>query len=299
MNKTAPIHYLIRATGERRAESVMGDGALRFAYETALGRTLWPVLFGGGFCSALLGCYYDSRFSRPAAARLAAIPGCCPGEAEKPVGEYPSFNAFFTRRLKAGSRPADPDPASVVSPADGRLLVFPDCGAADPIPVKGARKTLAELCAEKLPETSYAVAVIRLAPVDYHRYHFPCACEQGCLPRVIRGKYHSVNPVALLRRPDLYVENTRQITGLASPVFGDFRMIEVGAFGVGSIVQTAGIGHHEKADEKGYFKFGASTVILMFPANRLTFDADLIAASADGTETLIRCGERIGLAAAR
>ena len=41
----APIEYIDRSTGERVVESVMGDGALRFAYETLLGRTLWPVLF--------------------------------------------------------------------------------------------------------------------------------------------------------------------------------------------------------------------------------------------------------------
>ena len=42
----APIEYIDRSTGKRVVESVMGDGALRFAYETLLGRTLWPVLFG-------------------------------------------------------------------------------------------------------------------------------------------------------------------------------------------------------------------------------------------------------------
>ena len=40
------VEYVDRASGKRVVESVMGDGALRFAYETLLGRTLWPVLFG-------------------------------------------------------------------------------------------------------------------------------------------------------------------------------------------------------------------------------------------------------------
>ena len=57
--KHEPIEYVDRKTGERVAESVMGDKALRFAYETLLGRTLWPVLFGSRLVSGLLGRRYD------------------------------------------------------------------------------------------------------------------------------------------------------------------------------------------------------------------------------------------------
>ena len=82
----------------------MGDKALRFAYETLLGRTLWPVLFGSGAVSAMMGRRYDSPKSKKDIAKLAAIPGCRAEEAEKPIDEYTSFNDFFTRRLKPGSR---------------------------------------------------------------------------------------------------------------------------------------------------------------------------------------------------
>ena len=58
------VRYVDRASGETVVESVMGDGALRFAYETLLGRTLWPVLFGSRFCSAVLGRRYDSPRSK-------------------------------------------------------------------------------------------------------------------------------------------------------------------------------------------------------------------------------------------
>ena len=91
------VKYVDRSTGERVVESVMGDGALRFAYETLAGRTLWPVLFGSKFVSAVMGRYYDSPRSKKAIASLAAIPGCRVEEAEKPLAEYGSFNEFFTR----------------------------------------------------------------------------------------------------------------------------------------------------------------------------------------------------------
>jgi phosphatidylserine decarboxylase len=70
-------------------------------------------------------------------------------------------------------------------------------------------------------------------------------------------------------------------------------MVDVGAFGVGTIVQTYSGDLHRKGDEKGWFKFGGSTVILVLPARAVTFDADLVAASARGLETRIRCGEKI------
>ena len=114
-------------------------------------------------------------------------------------------------------------------------------------------------------------------------------------PQLFAGKYHSVNPVALLRRPDLFVENTRQISTLESPRCGIFRMIEVAAFGVGSIVQSAGAGTYCKMDEKGCFKFGGSTVILVFDADKVKFDDDLLNCSAQGMEVQVRCGSRIAI----
>lgn len=293
---TPVIRFRDRTTGEICEESVMGNKALLFAYESALGRTLWSILFGSGFVSRVMGAYYDSPRSLKAAESLAAIPGCDPDEAEKPLQEYQSFNDFFTRKLKENARPADMTENVLVSPGDGRLLVFPECQAEDAIPVKGAKKTVRDLCLGDVPEGTLSVAVLRLAPVDYHRYHYPCDAVQKADPAVFSGKYHSVNPIALRHRPDLFVENTRQVTALASLVFGDMRMIEVGAFGVGTIRQTSSPGEHRKMEEKGMFLFGGSTVILVMQSNTVTFDADLVDASAQGMETRVKCGMRIAAA---
>lgn len=284
-----PVEYVERATGRRVTESVMGDGALRFAYETLLGRTVWPVLFGSGFLSSLLGCYYDSPRSKKAIAALAAIPGCLPDEAEKPLAAYGSFNAFFTRRLKPGARPIGD---GVVSPADGRLRLYLGADAETPFPLKGATKSLRQVFDASAPAGKYDIAVIRLAPVDYHRFHFPCDGTVAGPIKVLPGKYHSVNPIALVRYPDVYADNERQIVK-ARASFGDFWLVEVGAFGVGTIVQTFAGETFAKGDEKGYFKFGGSTVILIVPAGILRFDADLVRASAEGLETQVRCGESI------
>ena len=290
------ITIVNRKTGELVQETVMGDGALRFAYETFLGHCLSGVLFNTSGLSALMGWYYDRSVSRRNINDLASIPGCNASEAELPPEKYASFNEFFTRRLKKGVRPFDHSPEMLSSPADVSIAVFEDLTGESPIPVKGADRTLNDLCCEKLTASRLAAAVIRLAPVDYHRYHFPCECFQAAEPLKVRGKYHSVNPVALAKYPDLYVENTRQITALESEIFGSFRFLEVGAFGVGSIVQTAGSGKHGRQDEKGYFKFGGSTIILILDNGKIKWSPDLLENSAKGCETLIRCGETIAQA---
>lgn len=284
------IEYVDRATGKRVVESVMGDRALRFAYETLLGRTMWPVLFGSKAVSAFMGRHYDSPSSRKDIAKLAAIPGCRAEEAEKPIGEYASFNDFFTRRLKPGSRPVGD---GFVSPADGRLRLFLDADADSPFPLKGATRTLRDVLAGGAPSGRLDVAVVRLAPVDYHRFHFPFDCRTPRPVRTIPGEYHSVNPIALLRCPDVYADNERQIAECEAS-FGTFHMVDVGAFGVGTIVQTYSGETHVKGDEKGYFKFGGSTVVIVAKAGALRFDEDLVRNSAEGLETRVLCGEKIG-----
>ena len=290
-----PVEYVDRATGLKVAETVMGDKALRFAYETLLGRTLWSVLFGSRVISAWMGKRYDSPRSRKDIASLVSIPGCRWEEAEKPVGDYDSFNDFFTRRLKPGARPLG---EGLVSPADGRLRLYLNADADSPFPLKGATRSLRTVFDGDAPKGRYDSAVIRLAPVDYHRFHFPCACTTTDPVRVIPGQYHSVNPIALVRRPDVYADNERQIVKCRT-AFGDFWLVDVGAFGVGTIIQTFAGEEHAKGEEKGYFKFGGSTVILIAPAGAIVFDGDLVRNSSEGLETRVLCGERIGLVRVR
>ena len=311
-----PVRYVDRMTGEKVAESVMGDGALRFAYETLAGRTLWPVLFGSKLISAYMGRRYDSRSSRKDIAKLVAIPGCVAEEAEKPWTAYESFNEFFTRHLKPGARPVG---EGLVSPADGRLRLYLNADADRPFPLKGATKSLREVFAPGADasqtlfdfEKTFDIAVIRLAPVDYHRFHFPCDSVVLGEVKVIPGKYHSVNPIALLRYPDVYADNERQIVECNSK-YGHYWQVDVGAFGVGTIVQTFKdpviseygelISDEEredisfkKGDERGYFKFGGSTVILVMKAGAVKWDEDLVRNSAAGLETRVLCNERIGI----
>ena len=301
------MRYVDRKSGELVVESVMGDGALKFAYETLSGRLLWPLLFGSKFISALMGRYYDSPRSKKAIRELAAIPGCRADEAEKPIEEYGCFNEFFTRRLKSNARAIG---QGFVSPADGRLRLYLNADIDTPFPLKGATKTLRTVLTANNQQltTKFDIAVIRLAPVDYHRFHFPCDCKVIGDTKVIPGKYHSVNPIALAKYSNVYADNERQIVEAESEKYGRFWQIDVGAFGVGTIVQTWGEGKSkgekgksaesmffEKGDERGYFKFGGSTVIVVTKAGAVKWDEDIVKNSGEGLETRVLCGEKVGV----
>jgi phosphatidylserine decarboxylase len=92
-------------------------------------------------------------------------------------------------------------------------------------------------------------------------------------------------------------DNKRTITFLESESFGRVALVEIGAFAVGTIVQTYKPGPVRRGQEKGYFRFGGSTVVTLIPANRMTLDEDLINASERGLETFVKMGTSIGTAA--
>jgi phosphatidylserine decarboxylase len=132
--------------------------------------------------------------------------------------------------------------------------------------------------------------------VDYHRFHFPVAGLPG-EARLISGWLYSVSPVALRRNLRYLVENKRVVTLITSPQFGQVAMIEVGATNVGSIQQSHVPGREAvKGAEKGLFAFGGSCVITLFQHGRITFEADLVAQSAQHIETYARMGDRLGVA---
>ena len=136
----------------------------------------------------------------------------------------------------------------------------------------------------------------RLCPVDYHRFHFPCAGKPGP-PNFINGWLYSVNPIALITRPSIFWENKRVVTAIESPALGQVQFVEIGATMVGSIRQTYTPGETvAKGDEKGYFAFGGSSVAVLFEKGRIEFDTDLLKNTDNGLETYARVGERMGRA---
>lgn len=290
-----PVRFVNRRTGQIEEEKIYGEKALRWTYETGLGRVALHLLVSRRYFSR----WYGRRMSRPASRELVQPfirdYGLDPAEFAESADSFGTFNEFFYRKLKPSARPVDGSETSVVFPADGRHFVIPLLGEETRVFAKGQRFDLAGLLGDGADAfAGGSLLVSRLCPVDYHRFHFPCAGTPGPV-RVIDGPLFSVSPIALRRKLSWLWENHRHLTLLESPVAGKVAIIEIGATCVGSILPTYQPGAPvAKGDEKGYFAFGGSCVITIFQPGRVRFDEDLISASAEGLETLALMGEHLG-----
>ncbi|KOS20376.1 Phosphatidylserine decarboxylase proenzyme 3 [Escovopsis weberi] len=218
-----------------------------------------------------------------------------------PIEGFKNFNEFFYRALKPGSRPCSaPDNAGIiVSPADCRSVVFNHITQATRIWVKGREFNMKRLLGDAYPDDAArfeggALGIFRLAPQDYHRFHIPVDGTLG-KPTTIAGEYYTVNPMAIRSALDVYGENVRVLVPIDSEAHGRVMVICVGAMMVGSTVITREAGERVKrAEELGYFKFGGSTILLLFEPGRMRFDDDLVDNSNGALETLVRVGMSVG-----
>jgi phosphatidylserine decarboxylase len=300
-----PLRFYNRKTRQLEVELIYGESWLRFAYEHPIGRFfLWLIVKRAIFSHA----YGFQMNKRVSAGKI--LPFIVKYDIDvttfaKSPYEFKTFNEFFYRRLKKDVRPIDPGEDVAVFPADGRHLVFPNVDTVDGFYVKGTKFSLAELFGEEsLPDEQRvnarrfaggAMVISRLCPVDYHRFHFPCAGVPS-QPKLIKGELYSVSPIALRQRVKYLVQNKRMMTLIESVQFGSVAIFEVGATNVGSIVQTFVPERiADKGEEKGLFKFGGSCVITLFQKGRITFDSDLVEQSSQWIESYAKMGERLGV----
>ena len=288
--------YRDRQTGDIVPECVPAQSLLHWLYATATGRLFFRTFLNRPFCSRLVGRWQQSAWTRRQIRPFAERYRIDLEELELPLDHYRNFNDFFIRRLKPQARPCDPDPTRLCSPADGKVLVYPRLDPVDRLPVKSCAFTVDSLLGEIVDPAPYrggAALVVRLAPYDYHRFHFP-ADGQAAPAAMVAGGYHSVNPLALERVPDIFHRNRRAICQLDTPHFGKIACVEVGALNVASIVQTYAPGPCARGGEKGYFQFGGSTIVLLFAPGTVAFDDDLVTDSAAGLEVHVRTGAGVG-----
>ena len=140
-----------------------------------------------------------------------------------------------------------------------------------------------------------SLLLIRLAPNDYHRFHFPYA-GKASVSKLIDGAYYSVSPYAVKENFTIFCENKREYSILKTEDKGDILISEIGATMVGAIFQTYPADTTvTKGQEKGYFAFGGSSVILLVDADKIKIDADILENTKNGFETTVLMGERIGL----
>jgi phosphatidylserine decarboxylase len=225
--------------------------------------------------------------------RFIARYGVNMAEAANPdPASYASFNAFFTRPLKASARPlAD---APWICPVDGAISAFGPIVRDQVFQAKGHHYSTLELCGGQAdiaaPYENGHFATLYLSPKDYHRIHMPCA---GSLKRMVwvPGSLYSVNPATARALPGLFARNERVVCEFET-AHGPFVLVLVGATIVGSMATAwhgvvnpprlrdvklwsyaSGQHRFEQGQEMGRFLLG-STVVMLWPKQGLIFNRD-------------------------
>ncbi|NUM88572.1 MAG: phosphatidylserine decarboxylase [Bdellovibrionales bacterium] len=203
---------------------------------------------------------------------------------------FRSFNEFFIRKFRPGVRHFESAQRLMPAPAEARYFAWESHSQRQHFPIKNLELNPAAILGRPCHEFEGGpVLVARLCPVDYHRFHYPDSGETVGQWHV-KGVLHSVNPEALRAKSRIFAINERQVSLLKTEAFGLLAYVEVGALCVGRIVQSHKGKFFRRGDEKGYFLFGGSTVILFGELGRWKPSADLLQHTARGMETLVELG---------
>lgn len=291
------IHYINRKTGHLEEEKVFGEKALHFLYGNPLGKIINICVAKSTLASHLYGWWQKQSWTKKKIAPFIEYFKMDPTEFLEPIDRFQSFNDFFIRKLKSETRPLIQDDKTAIIPADARYLFFQNIAQTDGFIIKGQKFSLKTLLQDDQLAARYengSMVIARLCPTDYHRFHFPFDTIPS-QSKLINGHLYSVNPVALRQNIHIFTQNKRVITSLQSETFGTVLFIEIGATNVGSIHQTYTPNKpYKKGDEKGYFSFGGSSLILLFEKDRIALDQDLLEASKQGVEIRALMGQSMG-----
>lgn len=272
---------------------ITSGGFLRFLYQNPIGRGVLKILTLP-FLSVLSGKALNSSISKYRINHFVKKNNIDLSRYEK--REWKSFNDFFCRKLQPELQQlGDVNADELISPCDAKLSVYSICDGLV-MPIKESAYTVSSLIQNddlaKQFHNGYAL-VFRLTVDDYHRYCYPITGAKEC-DIYIPGRLHTVRPVALCSVP-VFCENARKYTLLHSAIFGQVLQMEVGALLVGRIVNhDASNANVYAGEEKGYFEFGGSTIVLLVQKDSVILDDELIENTRQGRETIVRYGETLG-----
>jgi len=285
-------------------ELVYGDGAIKFIYDNPFGQLLAPIIASKPI-SQLYGCYQDWSISKnkvpPFVEKFSidlSIYKAGSVSTENKENSYKSFNEFFIREFENNERTFIEDNDRMPAFCEARYFGHHEINDNVKIPVKGKLLNSKDLLGGSKWSSTFEggpLLVARLCPVDYHRYHYPLS-GRTLDSFQIKGQYHSVNPLALKSKPEIFIVNERRASILETEEFGKLAYIEVGAAMVGKIIQRHDESTlHRKGDEKGYFLFGGSTVILLGEKGKWSPSADILSNTKNGIETYLHLGDEVAL----
>lgn len=291
-----PITYIDRKTGAVAFEKVYGGRALSYLYNgSVLGNFFKQFLSKNPFVSSFLGWWHKRKWTKKNILSFICEYEVDATEFLKQPEDFSSFNDFFIRKLKPEARPIEQTEA--VIPADARYWFYEQLDEKTDFLIKGERLNRASLLGDQNQSKLFeggSIAIARLCPSDYHRFHFPVDCIPGNT-KLINGPLFSVNPLSIKQNIAHLTENKRKVTLLDSPLFGQIAYIEIGATSVGTIQET--FTPHSpvlKGEEKGYFEFGGSALILLFQPKRISFCQELLEATQKGYEIRCLMGQKMG-----
>lgn len=248
---------------------------LWFLYRTIPGRIVLKLLVQP-WISKLFGFFLSSRASRWLVPYYIWKHKIDMSNIKIPPNGFSSFSAFFTREKIIMSY--DITDGHLISPCDG-FLTYTEIREDKVLDIKNTKFSLKDLLADEgLAERFYDgdALVFRLTPADFHRY---CYAAEGKIlfSRKIQGKLHCVRPIALRTVP-VFVQNSREYQVYENKAFGMIIQMEIGALLVGKIRnhrREEGAGRVQAGEEKGYFEFGGSTILLLFQKNAVRFREEL------------------------
>ena len=293
------IRYFNRSLKEEESELVYGASWAQWLYRSAVGRAIGRLVTGPLF-SQIFGKWQDLGFSARKIPQFVQrfninLSEFMPEESGSRARPYSTFNSFFIRRFTETARSFPEVEGQMGAFCEARYLGYESSTSSKQFPLKGELISLPTLLQNERHQKTFIggpLLIARLCPADYHRFHFPDQGEK--MDRYpIPGDLHSVNPVALKWKSDILTTNERRVTILDTKNFGQLAYVEVGAICVGKIIESHQGKSFSRGQEKGYFLFGGSTVIVVGEPGRWKPADDILHYSKQGMETLIKLGDPV------
>ena len=279
---------MMNKTNERKGSSEKESLSLRFLYHTAIGRLLLKGIFSRIWFTKIGSLWQHSRLSRLTIRNFAKKNNI--DVSEWSLDDFRCFNDFFIRKKDFIDKSEQDE---LISVADSRLSAY-KIEKGLKLNIKNSHYSVESLIGnDEIAEQFYGgwCLVFRLCVDDYHRYSY---VDSGKITDSyeIKGLLHTVRPIACDFNP--YSTNHRIVSLLNTDNFGKVAQIEVGALMVGKIRNNHEVGYEfKKGEEKGYFEFGGSTVILLLSGN-IEIDKNIVESTKNDIETRIRLGDIIG-----
>jgi phosphatidylserine decarboxylase len=301
VRQMSEIQYYNRGKNQLEVEKVYGEGMVKFLYCNPSGQLLSNV-FANKYISKAYGCLQDLRTTQMKVPKFVRkfnidLSEYEPGSLSKNDQElsYRNFNEFFIRKFRPNKRAFKDDKNIMPAFSEARYFGYESVTDETTVPVKGKFLTAQGILGNKHGDTfkDGPLMIARLCPVDYHRYHYP---DDGVTSDAyfMHGDYHSVNPLALKFKSDIFISNERRVSILETANFGKLAYVEVGAVMVGKIVQSFDEKtSFKRGDEKGYFLFGGSTVIVLGEKGKWSPSQDMLENTKKGIETYIQLGDEV------